>query len=169
MSAARGFTLLEVLVAVVIVAVLAGAVGVGMAGLGGSRQLHNEAERLQHHLEYACETAQLDGHALGLRLRPDGYLFVRRDGDRWRALVEQPAMAAHSLPAGTQLVVSRDGERLAVPAAGASSAAPQLVCFSSGDLTPFRAELTRSGAGERFTLVGHADGRLTLESADDPR
>jgi general secretion pathway protein H len=166
----RGFTLIEVLVAVAIVGVLALAIGVGLSGLGGTRQLEREAERLQSHLAWACEAAELDGYALGLRQTADGYDFLQRRGGQWLPLAEQPALAPYRLPSGMHLRLRRDGELLKPATTAATQAAqPQLACFPSGELTPFVASLEGNGAAQSFRLEGKADGSLQLDHVDASR
>ena len=82
----RGFTLLEMLVALVILAV-----GVSAAVLAfrpdQGRQLNQEAERLALLLEQAEEESWLGGMPLAWVVREDGYEFQRReltiDGPGW--------------------------------------------------------------------------------------
>lgn len=177
----RGFTLLEVLVAVAIVAIVTVAVGLGLSGLGGSRQVQQEAERFQQHMEYACELAQLNGSAVGLRLHTDGYAFVLRQADRWQTPKQQVALAAYTLTHGVQLALSRDGQVIkpdaqrksadadANTADGDASLQPDLVCFASGELTPFEADFSRNDADQRFHLKGQPDGSIKLTHTDVPQ
>lgn len=166
---AHGFTLIEVLVAVAIIAAMALAIGLGLSGLGGTRQLEREAERLQAHLAWACEAAELDSRAIGLRQTARGYEFLERHDGAWRAVRDQDALAAHRLPAGTTLELVRDGERLPVAADTADTMSPQLACFPSGELTPFVASLAGAGADRRYRVEGSADGHITLAAVDAPR
>lgn len=166
---AHGFTLIEVLVAVAIIAAMALAVGLGLSGLGGTRQLEREAERLQSHLAWACEAAELDSRAIGLQQTARGYQFLERHDGAWRAVRDQDALAAHNLPAGMELELVRDGERLSLATDAADAAAPQLACFPSGELPPFVANLSGAGADRDYRVEGTADGRITLGSVDAPR
>lgn len=166
---ATGFTLIEVLVAVAIVAVLALAVGIGLSGLGGTRELERQAERLQAHLAWACEAAELNGRSMGLLQTRQGYQFLERRRGAWRVVPEQPALAAYRLPVGMQLTLRRDGETLQPAPASTSAPQPDVACFPSGELTPFVADLTGPGADRRYRLEGHADGHLTLDTVDAPR
>lgn len=178
MLASRGFTLLEVLVAVAIVAIVAVAVGMGLSGLGGSRQVQQQAERFQHHLAYACELAQLNGSATGLRVHENGYSFVLRQAGRWQLPKQQAAIGAYTLAQGVHMVLHRDGQVIK-PAAARKPAdmdaantddnmplQPDLVCFASGELTPFDADFSRAGADQRFHVKGQADGSITLAQVD---
>lgn len=161
-----GFTLIEVLVAVAIVAVLALAIGIGLSGLGGDRQLEREAERFKAHLDFACESAMLDGRSLGVRLDGESYAFLQRQADHWVPVEGQPALARYRLPAGVQLIVRRDGMVVTKADKKHEMIKPQLACLSSGELTPFTAELTRSGASQRYQVTGHADARIELSHVD---
>lgn len=156
-----GFTLLEVLVAVAIIAVVASVVGIGLSGMGGNRQLRQEAERLQSRLRYACELATLAGRATGFRQRSDGYEFLQLDGEQWRVVTAQAVLAPYRFGTDLTLALYRDGQLLQVDSE-ATDSTPQLVCFASGELTPFRAELSAVGADQRYRIEGHADGAIEL-------
>lgn len=164
----RGFTLIEVLVALVIIAIVSSAVVIGLSGLGGNRDLAREARRLQARIDFACETALLNGRSIGLvQIGERGYAFVERIAGRWQPVAGQPALAQYRMPANMQLQLRRDGRKLA-PAVDAdenSLQRPQIACFAAGELTPFTAVLEAAGADQRYTLVGHIDMQTELHHA----
>jgi general secretion pathway protein H len=153
-----GFTLIELLVVVVIVGVLAAALVISIGGSSG-RVLGNTVERFQALLGQACEHAELTGRDIGVDITAAGYTFQRLDGSEWRELGGSGELRARSWPDGSRLELSRAGRPLEL--ATPEQRTPQLVCFSSGELTPFALTLALGDA--RMRIVGSEDGSLTIE------
>lgn len=154
-----GFTLIEILVVVAIVGVLALALTLSVAA-SSDRQLEGAAERFSALLGHACEQAELRGREIGVALGAGGYVFQRLDGDAWRAFADNAELRARSWPAGLRIAITREGRPLA-PASPGEEAAPQLVCFSSGELTPFVLDLALGDSLVRYRVEGDGDGRLS--------
>lgn len=155
----RGFTLIELLVGVVILAVLAGALTLAMGGLGGERQLEQQARRTQAIIGYACEQAELIGRDIGMSVDSHGYRFSRRNGADWLPL-ESDELRSREWLAGTRAALSSDGRAIVV--GDDFPEKPQLVCFSSGELTPFHLELRLADLSQGWQLDGKPDGGLAL-------
>ena len=159
----RGFTLIELLVVVVILTVLAGALTLAVGGGGGERQLAREAEQLRALLGYACEQAELRGRDFGISLDARGYRFSIAERSDWL-----PARAGElrerTWISGTAPALTRDGRPVAVT--GKAPEKPQLVCFSSGELTPFRLDLALADLPKRYRLEGAPDGDVKLSTVD---
>jgi general secretion pathway protein H len=157
-----GFTLIELLVVVVILAVLAGALTLAVGGIG-ARRLAREAEQTRALIAYACEQAELTGRTIGLALRHAGYRFSRFERADWLPIVGDELRPRTWLP-GIVAELSRDGR--AVEIAEAFPDKPQIVCFASGELTPFRLDLRLADAPQRYRLDGSADGTVALVAGD---
>ena len=169
----RGFTLIEILVVVVILAVLAAAVSIAMSGAGGERQLEREAERLQALLGYACEHAEIGGKPVGLSLVDDGYLFAQpsgqpaqANGETWKTF-DKGELRRREWPRSLRAELSRDGRRVEITPQPPER--PQIVCFASGEMTPFRLELGLPDLNLRWRLELAADGSVTRERRDASR
>lgn len=168
---AAGFSLIELLVVVVILAVLATMVGLSVTGVA-SRQLENQAQRLQALLQLACEQSVMTGRELGLRMAVAQWEFVYFSGENWvgveqltgveRAPLE--ALRSRTLEDGLQWRAERDGEALSLTEALPEM--PQWVCFDSGEMTALNLWLTRADVDTEWSLQARANGEITLESND---
>ena len=154
-----GFTLIEILVVVAIVGVLALALTLSIAA-SSDRQLEGAAERFAALLGHACEQAELRGREIGVALGAGGYTFLRLDGEAWQALDNDGELRARNWPQGLRVDLVREGRPLRL-ARSDEDAAPQLVCFSSGELTPFVLELALGDSRARYRVKGADDGRIS--------
>ncbi|HEY0879803.1 MAG TPA: GspH/FimT family pseudopilin [Zeimonas sp.] len=102
---ARGFTLLELLVAIVIAGVLVGIVTLSVGGF--DRGLRFEAERLAQLLMLAREEAQLRGAPIRFEADDESYRFSIWRERRWRTLADDRDLRARSWEQPTELVVER--------------------------------------------------------------
>ena len=166
MRAARGFTLIELLVVLVILGTLV-SLALLSVGNGGGRVLRDEGERLATVMALLLEEATLDNREYGLQLRSDGYRVLVYDdlNNRWQ---RHPNMADYRLPERLQLSLELDGAPLQLAAvhgaaddearpAAKGEAPPQLLLLSSGELSPFRLQLSERGKGAGAYEL-HSDG-----------
>lgn len=163
-AAMAAFTLIEVLVVLVIVSVLALAVSISIASAGGERQLTREAERLQALMEHACRQAELGGREIGLRIGSQGYAFSMLGLDGWVLAERKDELRPHDWVPGLRLELLRDGRQ--VDLAVADAEVPQLVCFSSGELSPFLLRMELGDVGTRYELVGDIQGSIALKRVE---
>jgi len=163
--ALRGFTLIEILVVVVIVGVLALALTIAVGG-GGERKLANESERFQSLLAHACSEAELGGREIGVVLGNEGYAFRRLDGADWHAQGGDE-LRDRQWPAALRFELRRDG-RVLEPASP-KHPAPQLVCFSSGEMTSFELTLALGDAAAEYRIRGNEDGHLESKRVEVAR
>ena len=133
---AAGFTLLEILVVMVIVGVLTGTVIFGFTGADAEQELKGNAQTLASRIELARQHALQRNREWGIYVDRDGYRFAEFDvetanwverADRTFSAVETPANIVLNLrTSGVGELPFADGEDL-----------PQIVVFSSGEITPF--------------------------------
>ncbi|HET6545893.1 MAG TPA: type II secretion system minor pseudopilin GspH [Rhodanobacteraceae bacterium] len=163
-----GFTLVEILVVVVIIGVLALAATLAVGG-GSERQLQREAERFDALLGQACARAELSGREIGVTLTPDGFAFSVLDGDTWRLQTGDGELRARTWVQGMRPVLSREGRPVDLGDGDGADLLPQLVCFSSGELTAFTLTLALGDAPARYRVQGQDDGTLKLDRVALPQ
>ena len=109
---ARGFTLIEILVVLVIIGLMAGA----MVMIGSDNRAaiaRDETEKLQAKLKLAIEEAQLHGVEFGLVVTETEYQFVTFGEDRWTPVSDDKAYQRYALPEGFELALEIEGFKLA--------------------------------------------------------
>lgn len=154
----RGFTLLEMLVALVVIAI-----GLSVATIAlkpdPRRPLAQEAERLALLFEQAREESRLSGTPLAWQWRDDGYVFLRREltdrGAEWRAVVADELFRERRLSHAARILAVRadgrtvsPGERVALYDEGAQTIAVDLALEG----TRAHIESARDGRGYEVRL-----------------
>ncbi|MGF1643532.1 MAG: type II secretion system minor pseudopilin GspH [Thiotrichales bacterium] len=147
---ARGFTLLELLVVLVIVAIITSFAVLGL-GSRPATAVQEERQRLTSLVDLARDEALLEGRNYGVGFWREGYAFFElRDGE-WAPLGSDEALRERIWPEG--LEASLLLERLDVALRADPPERPQVFLFASGEMTPF--EL-------RLQLQGQPDTELSL-------
>jgi len=162
---ARGFTLIEVLLVVVLIAVLMGVAVVSLNPEDPARRLLRAREQMQGQLALARVIAERDQLEIGVRLLPESWQFLRfRSMDRrWEVMTDEPAfkvtpyagLALSWQDADAKAAVSNDGKGLT----------PDFMLMSSGEATPgiirFDASNDARGLQESLTLTDIGDAVAT--------
>jgi type II secretion system protein H len=151
-----GFTLIEILVAMVIVTVLS-AMLVFVATPSAATKAREEARRLAALLELAIAEARAGGQSIAWSPAADGYRFLRRGDDgEWTAITGDSPYRQRALPDGVQLRdvtfaarPLREGERIVISPYGLAGAIAATI--SAGDAA--------------FSLSGGPVGRVSLVPA----
>ena len=139
----RGFTLLEMLVAVAIIAIASSALVIH-AWPGNAATAEREARRLAALLEAALAEARASGQAIAWAPAPDGYAFLRRSADGgWEHFPRESPFRARQFQAGVEL----RGERA--------------VLMPYGLAGGFEAAIV--GESKRVVLRSELLGRISLE------
>jgi general secretion pathway protein H len=167
---AGGFTLIEILVVVVIIGVLSAGLLLSISLTGRDRDLEKESDRFYNLLNYAREQAELQTREYGVILQDDSYEFVSYDVHRaiWRSIFEDDILRLRHLPYGLdfKLVVDTRPVVLKKPK-DAKDKTPQLMIYSSGDLTQFKVTIEREGGEHSVTIIEDDKGNIVEQPMVD--
>lgn len=158
---AGGFTLIELLVVLTIVGVLIGVATLSIDLADDNQRSENEANRLAELIRLQCEESILMGREFGLRFEPDAYRFVRWADQQWQARIEQRVYLPRSLPEGFYFELVLNDRAVAL--AEEANNEPHVICFGSGEMTPFELLLIPPGNNPGFRMIGRFDGALELQ------
>jgi general secretion pathway protein H len=159
-----GFSLIELLVVVVIIAVLTLAVTLSLAG-SAERQLTRESERFEGLVRVACEKAEQTGREIGVSVGTGGFAFQQLAGDKWQDADPEGELRPRPWLDGMHVALSRDGRGVDL---AARDVPPQIVCFSSGEMTPFALTLAL-GDAKPWRITGSDDGTTKRDRVEARR
>jgi general secretion pathway protein H len=169
-AAAAGFTLVELMVVVVIIGVVIAGMVLSIGGPGRDTQLEQERDRLAALIDYVRERAAMQTIEYGLRCETGGYRFVLYDARAaaWREDPLDESLRARALPAGLEIALSVEDRAIVLPkrtdpkAKAPVDLTPQVMLYSSGELTSFKLRLARTGTERSALLTGTAAGKLEV-------
>jgi len=179
---------------VFIVGVLATMFTLSVGVTGGDRQLDTEVDRLIAVIDLAREEAVVQGRELGMRFYTNSYEFAayyedfieyhdedNPDLSEWALLDKGTLLGPRELPDGLLFELSIDGREVVLKNAGEAERAtpdeqeeeapvrsyePQVMIFSSGDMSPFTIQLRRSFANKKTTVDFDLDGSVEIDGEE---
>ncbi len=158
----RGFTLLELLVVMFIIVTLSTLVMLSLPKEGRQQGLKREAQRLAVLVKMARDEALLLQRNIGLKADAHGYRFLLMKAGQWSAEeLDQGVFRARALPDGMSLKLDPEGQK----GTQTGDAAPQVVFWSSAEVTPFRGEFQARDT-ESQALSVDALGQITWQGDD---
>lgn len=160
---ARGFTLLEVLVVVLLVGIISSIAMLGLNAGGDERRMRDESDRLVALLTQVGSEAVMRNQEYGLKITDTGYVFLCLDEVklRWKPCSGDDTLRERSMPEGLEIHVLRESS-LQLPHVADDKAAdnkspddkdevatgkdgpriyPDLLLLSSGEASPVSFEI----------------------------
>jgi general secretion pathway protein H len=160
-----GFTLIEILVVLVIMAVLTTVAVLSIGVLGQDRGLDTEGERYTDVAAAAMEQAQLEGRDFGIRFAASRYevlTYVARR-QRWESVADDRLYEPHELAPGISARLEIEGKPIQFQEdKPGAERLPQVLLYSSGDVSPYRLSFGRDGSAASWSVAGEADGTLKV-------
>lgn len=163
--AARGFTLIEILVVVLIIGIIITFAALSLGNRALDSQLDNEGERLHQLFALAVEDAEVQGLEIGWRYTADGYEFLVLNNGSWEPFGAGP-LRQRPLPGPMYIDLSVEGRTVPPASSGDKNSGPQVLLLSSGDASPFRLDLHAHGYQPYIRVEGDALGRLRKQRVD---
>ncbi len=170
-AVSRGFTLLELLVVVAIIGIFVGAAALSIGIVGNDREVEQEAFRLKSLLDLVREEALMQSRDIGVLFSESAYRFFIYDYERlaWLEPTGDRLLAEHELRDQLSLTLMVEDREIVLDddfdADGLDEPQPQVLMFSSGEMTPFEAAVFRDFQEGRYILSAEIDG--TIEISDD--
>jgi len=154
---ARGFTLIEMLVVVLIIGIIVALAGAQLMRSPGEA-VRDESEHLALLLQAARDEAILQGRVFAFGVGRDTYTFLRLDRDgKLKVTKDDAVLRPRQLPPGVVI------EGLKIDGAESDGTQPKGVVFQpSGDLPAFTIVL--AGGGARWSIVGSPDGTIRTQA-----
>ncbi|MDX1561521.1 MAG: type II secretion system minor pseudopilin GspH [Gammaproteobacteria bacterium] len=168
--AVRGFSLLELLVVVAIIGIFLGVAVLSTDLAAFDRKMDQEARRLSNLLQLVSDEALMQSRDYGVLFTEDGYRFYYYDYAElaWLLPTDDRLLAPYRLPDDMIFEVSIDDrDVLLEPELDADSddpPEPQVLIFSSGEMTPFVASFVRESdvTEDRILLSSEFDGTMEI-------
>lgn len=145
----------------------------------GDDRLQREADRLQALMRAAADDAVLYGVEVGLDMTRDGYRFLRFDKHGWQPITRSDnPLRARKLEAPIHLELLQEDKKTARLTGKGNDGKdkenglrPEVLFLSSGEITPFKLELSADNANSRYIFTGDLTGKLqmTRETNDNGR
>jgi len=142
----RGFTMIELMVVLVVVGLLVSLVGLSMGGGGERRELEEQTRTLYLKMQAAADEAVLRNAEIGFDMRESRYRFSTYDPDEdlWRARQDR-RLPPGQMPDWLAVDIRTEGAEGDLPVDDDADIIPDIVFFSSGEITPFDMELRVDG------------------------
>lgn len=167
-ASSRGFSLLELLVVVAIIGIVVGTVVLSMGVVGSDREIEREALRLRSLLDLLREEALMQTRDYGVLFSASGYRFYVYDYQRltWVEPGGDALLREHELPPRLELALRVEERELVLRPSleeiDDKTPEPQVMVLSSGEITPFSAEVARAAADGHYAVTAGLDGKLDV-------
>ena len=132
---AKGFTLVEILIVVVIISIVS-VLGVQIISSGSvERNLKQHGQIFKSTLNYACDQAVLQNIPYGVKFSSKSYAFAQYVNQEWVDFYSNEVQFSKNFEDGSLLSLSIDDQEVVLR--DQLSELPQLLCDNNGELSDF--------------------------------
>jgi general secretion pathway protein H len=156
----EGFTLIELLVVVVIIGVLTSLIAFSVSPNEPSAQ--RESRRFYQVLEAVRQQAVLFNQDLAVELRGNSYRVLQWRAQQWRPL-DSDLLSEYELPGNLAQTLWLDGLASETGSNGTQRPQPQILFFSTGEVTPFGWTLKDPSENGQWRLSANPLGQFDLQ------
>lgn len=162
------FTLIEILVVLTIMVIVIGTVVLSVTLTGRDAELHRESKRLDALIGMAREQAEMQVRDFGLYLEKGSYRFMAFDPRRLQWFdVDDKELRARNLPDGIDFDLVLDARQVVLsPPLASSAPLPQIILYSSGEISSFEIVMKREGTDHRAQLKVTPAGAVEFTDVD---
>lgn len=154
-----GFTLLELLIVIVIIGIILTFATLSIHQAGPAAQMAETSQRLAAVLTLASQEAILQGQEIGIYFNKTSYQFYRLEMEKWQ-MQQEDIMRPYFFQGCIEAQLQVEGENVTLDTA---KKIPQVVLFSSGEITPFKLTLICTVDEQyRYQVVGMANGSIKI-------
>ncbi len=158
----NGFTLIEILVALVIISIVLSVALVKFDLNNPEKKLRQEAGRLTRIMELAEQQAIFQSVELGILFNSDGYEVYQYTRNKWKPSSDS-LLGKHTLPDNIELVLDIEGSQSYPKTSPAINNVPQIVFYSSGESTPFEVTVKQASGNRLFFIISNLKtGKLEI-------
>ena len=151
------FTMIELMVVILIIGILINFIAVRIDSNNPLEELSTEVNRFLSLIKLASEEALIRSELIGVAIAQDSYFFLVREENTWLPIEDNVFRERHlpdniSIKVNTEQVSSNSQ---------VSVDTPDIILFSSGEMTPFELEISSLLISDIYRITGTEAGDLT--------
>lgn len=156
----HGFTLIEILVVVLIIGITLGFALLAFGDFGSKRRIVMAAEQFVTYVKFVQQQAILETSTLGISLNKNNYQVLRFQAPTdWQVMPQKNIFREQHFP---------DNAVVNIETTTNSKEAPQIIINSSGDMTPFKLNISSERQINIAVVIGKNNGTIAIQLLQAP-
>ena len=156
----HGFTLIEILVVVLIIGITLGFALLAFGDFGSKRRIVMAAEQFVNYVKFVQQQAILETSTLGISLNKNNYQVLRfQTPTDWQVMPQKNIFREQHFPDNAVVSIETTTNR---------KGAPQIIINSSGDMTPFKLNISSERQINIASVIGKSNGTIAIQLLQAP-